>query len=237
MKENDINLHEGHRKRLRLKFKTHKDVLSDHELLELLLSYSIPRKDTNYLAHKLISEFGSFGAVLKADTEILENIDGLGENTACFLSLIGYVNEKLNENKPSSNGIFTIDEAKKHLVDLFRKEETEVFYAIYLNKQNKVISMTRINGTKSNVLIDPTEITKGLFINKPHSVIIAHNHFSKFPYPSDEDDKATAKIYSILQLYQVNFYDHIIVSGNEIYSYFYDNRLQNIKDKINKTIF
>ena len=82
------------------------------------------------------------------------------------------------------------------------------------------------------MLIDFTEITKGVLINKPNSVVIAHNHFSKYPKPSDADDVATEKLYTLLKLYKVNFYDHIIVSGNEIYSYFYDNRLQKIKEKV-----
>jgi DNA repair protein RadC len=89
----------------------------------------------------------------------------------------------------------------------------------------------------SSVTIDATEFTRGILANKPTSVIIAHNHFAKYPYPSNEDDETTAKLYALLHLYGVNFYDHIIVSGSEIYSYFYDNRLQNIKNKINNQLF
>ena len=85
------NLHEGHRKRLREKFKNYESALTDHEVLELLLGYSIPRKDTNALAHKLINKFGSLSAVLSASPIALECVDGVGENTALFSKVNSYI--------------------------------------------------------------------------------------------------------------------------------------------------
>ncbi len=230
------NIHEGHRKRLKTKFITFSDVLSDHELLELLLGYSISRKDTNELAHNLIAQFGSLSEVLNKPVDVLQSIDGVGEHTACLLSLTGTLNKRLSKEKQTkSSSICTINEAKSKLIKIFEEAEHEIFYALFLNKQDKVINFIKIDGnSKTHVELNVLDFTKHLVLNKPHAVIIAHNHFSKYPFPSEDDDKTTAKLYSIMQLYGVNFYDHIIVSGNEIYSYFYDNRLQNIKNTVNK---
>ena len=231
-------LHDGHRQRLRDKFEKYNDVLTDHEILELLLGYSIKRKDTNELSHKLIDKFGSLNEVFNKSPDVLQGIDGIGETTACFLSLIGTAQKRCNsDSNKSKSGIITIEKAKAELIKMFEDATTEVFYALFLNKQNKVFNVCAVEGDKNHVSINAFDFTKSVLLNKPYSIIIAHNHFAKFPYPSNDDDETTAKIYSILQLYGVNFFDHIIVSGNEIYSYFYDNRLQKIKDKINKQHF
>lgn len=235
MDSRDKNLHDGHRKRLREKFKTGKESFKEHELLELLLSYSLPRIDTNALAHSLINEFGSLKGVIEADAEVLSSVKGLGENTACFLSLINYLTKTLNKKEISKTKFSNISDCREHLPEIFSGYDHEVFLIVYLNKNNEVINTSIMDSkSKDSVLIDFTEITKGLLINKPDSVVIAHNHFAKYPKPSDADDNATEKIYALLKLYKVSFYDHLIVSGNEVYSYFYDNRLQKIKDKVDK---
>ena len=233
MGTNDKNLHNGHRERLRDKFKSGKESFKEHELLELLLSYSIPRKDTNALAHSLINEFGSLKNVLEADVELLSSVKGIGDNSACFLSLVGYLTKILNKKEISKTTLSTISDCQENLPEIFKGYDHEVFLIIYLNQRNEVLNTTLIDSnSKNSVLIDFTDITKGILVNKPDSIVIAHNHFAKYPKPSEADDIATERIYTLLKLYKVNFYDHLIISGNEVYSYFYDNRLQKIKEKI-----
>ncbi len=234
MKTKDANIHDGHRERLRQKFKTGKESFKEHEILELLLTYAIPRKNTNDIAHRLLNKFGSLKRVLENKTELLSSVDGIGENTACFLSLIGYVSKLTNseEGLPLKN-MSTIEEAESVLFDLFQNLDHEVFYFIYLNNKNQILGTTKFDsGKKSSVSIDFEALTEGLIVYKPASLIVSHNHFAKYPKPSRDDDVITEKIYTLLKLYKVNFYDHIIVSGNQIYSYFYDNKLQTIKQKI-----
>ena len=233
MEDKSKNVHDGHRKRLREKYIAGKESFKEHELLELLLSYAIPRKDTNPIAHDLLNKFGSLQNIFKADAKLLTTVDGVGENIAYFLNLVGYTStfsaKQENSKKPLSN----IEQAKEVLIDLFKGLDHEVFYVLYLNENNKVISMTKLDdNSKNSVTVDFKEITAGILINKPRAIIIAHNHFAKYPAPSKEDDLVTKKIFSLLQLYKVNFYDHLIISGNEVYSYFYDNRLQKIKNDI-----
>ncbi|MBR5439252.1 MAG: hypothetical protein IKV61_03440 [Clostridia bacterium] len=235
--ETSQNLHEGHRKRLREKFMAGKQSFKDHDLLELLLGYSIARKDTNELAHTLINRFSSLSGVLNADPELLSTVDGVGEKTACFLSLVGYVSRVSVEKKMDKKALLNIADAKEQIVGLFDGYDHEVFYMIFLNTKNKVTGYSKIDSNKKDsVSLDFNELTKGLITSKPSAVIIAHNHFTNFPYPSKEDDEATKKIYTLLMLHNVSFYDHIIVGKKEVYSYFYDNKLQSIKEEINNKL-
>jgi DNA repair protein RadC len=230
------NLHEGHRKRLREKFKKGKDLFNEHELLELLLGYAIARKDTNALAHKLISEFGSLANVLNAPIELLSRVDGVGETTACLLQLTGYLSSIRSQNKKKFQ-LNNIDASKQMAINLFENHDHEVFYMLYLDAKRNVIGSTKLDdGNTSKVSLDFEKFTEGIIAYKPKSVVVLHNHFSKYPYPSEEDDKATAKIYTFLNFHKVSLFDHIIVSGSEVYSYFYDNRLQNIKKSVNENI-
>ena len=237
MKQNVKNPHEGHRTRLRQKFKNGKETFKEHELLELLLSFSIPRRDTNELAHELINKFGSLKGVLNTDADLLSTILGVGENSACFLTLIGYICKYVNSQPLQRKEFSNISEAKDNLIELFKNYTHEVFYILYLDKHNKILGTTLLDSnSKNSVLINFEELTKGLLIYKPDSIIVAHNHFAKYPKPSNDDDIATEKIYTLLKLYKVNFFDHLIVSGNEIYSYFYDNRLQKLKETLNSDL-
>ena len=202
--------------------------------MELLLGYSIARKDTNALAHRLINEFGSLSNVLSASPEVLTTVDGVGETTANLLSLVGYL-QLIKNNNIKKIKLNSIDAVKKVSVELFENVNHEIFYMLYLDGARNVLGLTRLDdGDISSVKLDFEVFTKNIIHYKPKSAIILHNHFAKYPKPSDADDNATEKIYALLKLYKVSFYDHLIVSGNEVYSYFYDNRLQKIKDKVDK---
>lgn len=232
----DKNLHEGHRQRLRDKFKKGKELFNEHELLELLLGYSIARKDTNALAHKLIDEFGSLYNVLNAPVELLTRVDGIGETTANLLLLTGYLS---SINKPTSKKVqlTNILETKEFVTQLFKNADHEIFYILYLDAKRNVIGSTKLDdGETSKVTINFDKFSEGIVKFKPKSVVVVHNHFSKFPSPSEDDDKATAKIYTFLNFHKISLLDHVIVSGSEVYSYFYDNRLQNIKKMVNENI-
>lgn len=230
-------LHSGHRQRLKNKFMSAKESFSEHEILELLLFYSIPRKNTNDIAHKLLDVFGSLNGILTADVNSLKLIDGLGENSAVFLNLLGYVNKLTSMSATNNPSLSTISEAKEKVVSLFKGADHELFYVLYLNKKDLVTKIEKFDsGSKNSVLINLQELTKNVILNNPDSVIVCHNHFSKYPKPSVDDDKLTAKLIYLLNSLKVNFYDHLIVSGDEIYSYFYDNRLQVIKEKIKNEI-
>jgi DNA repair protein RadC len=231
------NVHSGHRARLREKFKKGKELFSEHELLELLLSYSIARKDTNELAHNLINRFGSLSNVLSASPELLCQVEGVGETTANLLALVGYISTQSKNQKLKTATLNNIDEVKKIAISLFEGLDHEVFYMLYLDGKRKVLGYTLLDDGKTNsVIMNFERFSKDILIYKPKSAVVLHNHFAKFPYPSKEDDGATLKIITFLNFHNVTLFDHVIVSGNEIYSYFYDNRIQKLKQSLDSDL-
>ena len=87
-----MGIHDGHREKKRQQFLQHGlDSFAEHEVLELLLFYAIPRKDTNPIAHALMDRFGSLDAVLSAPVEELCRVKGVGESAAALLKLIPQV--------------------------------------------------------------------------------------------------------------------------------------------------
>lgn len=236
MKNNDDNVHEGHRKRLKNRYRVAKNSFAEHELLELLLCYSIPRRDTNKIAHNLIKKFGSLENLINADPLLLQDVDGIGESTIILFDLISHI-KTLSSKKEETLGLSSIEKAKEKVIDLFRDADHKLFYVLYLNSQDKVTNFEKFDsGSKTSVTIDLQQLSYSIIKNNPKSIIVTHNHFTKYPKPSQEDDLTTTKILYLLNLLKVNFYDHLIVSGDEIYSYFYDNRLQSIKEKIKKEL-
>ena len=92
-----MGLHDGHRQRMRQQFLSHgPQSMADHELLELALFYAIPRRDTNETAHRLLEQFGSLDRVLTAPEQELEQVEGVGQNAAVLLRLIGAMGDRVN---------------------------------------------------------------------------------------------------------------------------------------------
>ena len=231
--KNNLSIHEGHRKRLRERFKTSKNAFAEHELLELLLSYSIPRKDTNALAHTLIKTFGSLKDVLNASPESLSLVDGVGENSALLISLVNYLNEQTKTSTKKVVKLTNIESVKNFSKSLYDGAKSEKLYLLYLDDGKNLLGYSTLDDNKINsVSLNFGAFTKGINLYKPSSVILVHNHFADFPYPSKDDDLATARIYTFLNIYNVNLYDHVIVGKKDSYSYFYDNRLQKIKETL-----
>ncbi|MBQ8726011.1 MAG: RadC family protein [Clostridia bacterium] len=229
------NVHENHRQRLKDRFLKNPNSLNKHELLELLLFYSIPRKNVNPLAHKLLDKFGSVNAVLTADTNELLTVDGVGDNTAVYLSLLGKILDVTTEEDLENDlRIYNLESVKKYLFKFFASYDKEVFFAFFLSKTNKVIakvSYTSDRVDEINFLL--SEFSRSFANIKPHAVVVAHNHPSGNPSPSSKDDSSTEKMYLMFSLSGVKFYDHVIIAGNKLYSYSSDGRLDKIAKSIN----
>lgn len=215
------NVHKGHRDRLKNKFLSYGEgVLSEHEFLELLLFFSVPQKDTNELAHKLIKEFGSFSQLIEADYELLRNIDGVKDHTACLLKVAlscasKYISQKNDISKtkitPSNIGTF----AK----NLFLGHNEEASYALLLDKDCYIKKVKCIStGTMTYTPMYPREVVKfALSQNEPY-IIMIHNHPNGTPQPSEEDIETTKTLINALSYIDVRLVDHVIVAGNNIVS-------------------
>ena len=225
-------MHEHHRDRLREKLLHDADTLNDHELLELLLFYAIPRKNTNDIAHRLLDRFDTIQGVLNASPEELTEIEGVGKSAASFLVCLGTVLKR----KPAKSAfpkIFDYNSIRQPLIEAFSGYKEEVFMTFFLDKKQKILSKNVLYGKSAyKVDIDLQEFSRQVVLAKPAYVVVTHNHLSGFCQPSADDDDATEKLCMICALNGASLIDHIIVAGEKVYSYYYDHRLEIIRKKV-----
>lgn len=213
-----MGIHDGHRDRMRRRFvETGLEGFNDHNVLELLLFYAVPRKDTNELAHRLIKTFGSLSEVFEASFAQLVAVDGIGEAGAALIKLVPEIGRRyLIDKSLPADTVSSSDEAGRYFVSRFMFEKTEQLYALMLDSANRVIacrslSSGSVNSTELSIrLLVETAIKHGAA-----GVIVAHNHPGAPPTPSEEDETCNYRIASALSLVNINFLAHIIVSGSD----------------------
>lgn len=214
-------MHEGHRTRLKKRYlEEGLDGFDDHQILEFLLFYAIPRRDTNELAHTLIIKYGSLSGVFEADPKDLAKTPGLGENSAVLLSLIPSLARVYQKDRwglrPALNSTV---KAGEYILSLFAGRNYEVFYLICLDAQLQVITPALVHeGTIDQAPVYPRLIVETALRHKAHSVILAHNHPGGCASPSPQDIEVTHKIRSALEGISISVLDHIIAAGEKYVS-------------------
>ena len=216
------NLHENHRARVRETFKrTGADGMPDHNLLELLLFYSIPRKDTNEIAHRLIAAFGSLSRVFEASYEELMEIEGIGESSALLISMIPSICRRYIEssNSPKVN-LSEPEEAMNYIIrKYYGSNKVESFYMLCLDAVGNLLNCCKLGeGTPGSVIVDKRKVLETALRNKADKVIFAHNHPNGIAAPSKDDINMTSELSSVLFSVGIRLADHIIVAGNEAVS-------------------
>ena len=220
---------QGHRERIKEKFlKNGIDGFAEYEILELLLTYCIPRKDTKPISKELLNKFKSLDNVFKADFDKLSAIDGLGKNSIVFLKLIGdlpsiiYKDELKNKKliDKETLKISNKDILLKYLRNKIGYEEIEKFYVLYLSSSNEVIEFEENSvGTLDRSSVYPREIYKKIINLNAKSVILAHNHPSDNITPSKCDIELTNEIAKGLKNFGALLIEHIIITKNSYFSF------------------
>ena len=211
-------MHEGHRNRLKNRFlEEGLDDFVDHQILELLLFYAIPRRDTNELAHSLINKYGSLSGVLEADPKDLSKTPGLGENSAILLALIpSLARVYLKDRWGTRPALNSTAKAGEYVLTLCAGRTYEVFYVICLDAQHNVIYPALVHeGTIDQAPVYPRIIVETALRHKAHSVILAHNHPGGSPSPSPQDIEVTKRIQIALEQISISVLDHIIAAGEQ----------------------
>ena len=212
------NVHEGHRKRLKSRFlEEGLDGFDDHQVLELLLFFSIPQKNTNVLAHELIEKYGSLSGVLEADPKDLITNKGIGENSAALISLIPALSRRYLKDRWGDRPILnSTSKAGDYVLSLCTVRTYEAFFVICLDAQCRVIYPALAHeGTINQAPVYPRIIVEIALRHKAHSVILAHNHPGGSPNPSRQDIEATQNIKNALHAISIQVMDHIIASGSK----------------------
>ena len=220
---------QGHRERIKEKFlKNGIDGFAEYEILELLLTYCIPRKDTKPIAKELLNKFKSLDNIFKADFDKLSAIDGLGKNSIVFLKLIGDLpsiiyKDELKNKKLVNKEILKItnkDILLNYLRNKIGYEEKEKFYVIYLSSSNEVIEFEENSvGTLDRSSVYPREIYKKIINLNAKSIILAHNHPSDNITPSKSDIELTNEIAKGLKNFGALLIEHIIITKNSYFSF------------------
>lgn len=226
------NLHAGHRERMIGKFLNNPDALLDHELLEVLLFFAIPRKDTNPIAHKLLNMFGNFTALINATPAQLQKVDGIGKRVAAELTVIFNIIKRLRAENKVQPILYNVEDVYSVIGKDLEEVQSETFFMLMLNSRYKLLAkVTFSNYEIDRVKAEIPDIVNAIEMHKPTYAIIVHNHPSGKVEPSELDDHATVKINLICELHGVNLIDHIIFAGKENYSYKYTDRINDLKGK------
>lgn len=213
-------MHEDHRHRVRKRYiESGLDSFADHNILELLLFYSIPRKDTNELAHRLISNFGSLKKVFEAGYDNLMTVDGVGENTAVLLSMLSQIQKHIINEKKKKIALPDARSVSDYLKNVFIGVKEETFFMLCLDGKDVLINCCRVGeGGADCVSIRKRQLLETAFRNSASSVILAHNHPNGIAAPSREDVAVTLELIDIFNAVGVRLADHCIYAGGEVIS-------------------
>ena len=222
MSNSSRNLHENHRARVRKRFE-HEGLktFADHNVLELLLFYSIPQKDTNDIAHRLLDEFGSLSAVFDAPKDVLMNVVGVGENTATLIKLMPELFSRYEQDKIKNESIVlnSAEAAGKYFMSRFIGANTEKLYAVCLDNNCKVKKFVEVSeGNPDYTDLNMRKLVSEAINTNSSSVIISHNHPSGVAAPSAADVDATRALILMLKKLGIKVNDHIIVAGKNYFS-------------------
>ena len=213
---------EGHRQRLRDKFlNSSLEGFHDYEIIELLLTLGTPRKDCKQSAKEALMKFGTLKAVLEADAVDLKTVRGIGDKNVFGLKIAQAVARRyLADSVVDKDFIRSSKEVLEYLQHNLRDKNREVFMVIYLNGRNQIIKMEEVfEGTLSTSAVYPREVVKRALDNEAAALVFVHNHPSGNPNPSKEDLTITNKLKEAAQSIDVVVHDHLIIAGNEVYSF------------------
>ena len=216
-----MNLHEGHRQRLKERFiKNGLGSFEDHNILELLLFFSVPRNDTNEIGHRLLQRFGSISNVFDAPVEELCKVDGIGMHSATLIKLIPELCSIYNVDKTENIEIVSsTNAAGKFFVPRFMGKNDEEVHILLLDDKKKIIKSEMVSkGTVNASAVSIRKIVSFAVNSNATAVILAHNHPGGVALPSSNDIVVTRRIYNALKIMEINLCDHIIVAGDDFVS-------------------
>lgn len=217
----------GHRKRLKEKFFKSPETLNDYELLEILLSYSIPRKDVKPIAKQLLKKFSSLSEVFKAERESLKDINGISDNSSLLISLFKEIgSRKLFSELKNKDTFDSPDNVVAFASQKISSKKEEAFMVIYLDARNKINEYEIINeGTVNKAVVYPRNVIKNALKHNATGIILVHNHPSGESEPSGNDIHLTGLISQAAGSMDIKLLDHIIVAGNSFFSFAQENIL------------
>jgi len=215
------NIHDGHRERMRQQYKQNgSSCFLPHQIVEMLLFYAIPRKDTNELAHRLLHTYRTIPGVFRASYESLCSVPGMTENAALFFRLLSDVIRLCS--LPERNATEVLDSADKvraFIKPQFIGKTNEQILLLCLNAKNQLLFNDFVSeGSTSAAELHVQPIMEKALANQATAVILAHNHPSGSARPSPEDRHVTKILCATLGSIGIKLLDHFVVSDDDCVS-------------------
>ena len=214
--------HLGHRGRLREKFAAAgAEALQDYELLELLLTYSIPHRDTKPYAKKLMAAFQSLRRIIEADLSSLLSLGGLPLQSALQLKAMGDL-FRLAHREDFKRGrvVSSPDHVTAFLREQIGSKPREIFTALFLDHRNHLLAFEHLQeGTVDHTAVYPREILKRALELGATGLILSHNHPAGSLEASEGDKQLTRQILSAARAMGITIHDHLIVTTEGHYSF------------------
>ncbi len=213
--------HDGHRERLRQRFLEHGlDALQDHEVLELLLFYAVPRRDTKELAWRLLHHFGSLSAVLDASADDLQQVSGIREPAAVLLSLMTPLARRYQISRTDKRQILNSStRCGEFLTGYFFGSTDELVYLLCLDAKGQFLACRMLqHGSATSAALSLRKAAEIAMSAKASAVVLAHNHPGGLALPSQADYETTCQLRAALEPLGIQLVDHIIVADKDFVS-------------------
>jgi DNA repair protein RadC len=204
----------GHRQRLKDKYHRQGiESFTDAEIVELLLVLGTPRKDCKEQARALLARFGSLPGVLEAPAKELQKVKGIGPNNSFAVHFLhGVARRYLRQRLPEKQYLHSSREVSDYLVHSMRDLQQEVFAVIFLDAAHAIIDSQIVSrGTITASTVYPREVVKLALQHNAAALVVAHNHPSGAPEPSEQDKQLTRTLFLACGLMNIRLLDHIIV--------------------------
>jgi DNA repair protein RadC len=212
----------GHRQRLRERFMaTGGEGMPDYELLELLLSQAIPRRDVKPLAKDLLAAFGSFSGVISAEPGRLGKVKGVGDAAIAALKLTQAAALRLAQGQVMARDVLgSWDKLMDYIQSAMGHEKIEQLRLLFLNTRNMLIAdEVHQRGTVNHTPLYTREVVKRALELGASALIIVHNHPSGDPTPSGDDIAMTKEVREALAKVGVVLHDHVVVGAGRYESF------------------
>lgn len=214
------NPNKGHRKRMKNRmFKSGLESFEPHEIMELMLYFTHPIRDTNALGHSLIKKFGSVQNVLDAQEDELLSVSGIGESTVSHIKFIKEISKIYMKQVASLQMLDTPQKLCEYFKATFIGEHVEQLHIVCLNHEMELVLDEKVcEGDVGSLNIDMRRMIEIVLKSRCDTVVIAHNHPKGLHMPSKADIRTTRTIFNAFANINVRLIDHIIIGMNGEYS-------------------
>ncbi|MCI8526524.1 MAG: DNA repair protein RadC [Oscillospiraceae bacterium] len=214
-------MHDGHRQRMRQRYlRAGLDGFDDLAILEFLLHFAIPRRDTNPIAHALLDRYGSLSAVLEAPAADLQQVEGVGESAAVLLTLLPAVARRHMIQRAEIGAVLdTTTKCGEYLLPRFFGERDEVVWMLCLDAKLTAVDCRLLaRGGFNTVAVSARKVVETALRCNAASVVLAHNHPGGIAVPSAEDTRTTDRLRRALSAVGIELADHIVAAGGDFVS-------------------